>query len=399
MQDNGENKTKICMLSSVPVTLGTFYSALIRQLKDCDFEVFLVSSDAMQLRKLGDELGCKVFSTSISRQISPVNDVVSMCKLLRYFRKQRCEIVHAHTPKGGLIGMISSWLAGTPNRVYTIHGLVSETADGLKKRLLWFCEWLCCKLATQVLAVSPSLRQLVIDEGICPARKIQVFGHGSACGIDLEKFRPTGSLSLLRTHARNQYNIPDDTIVIGYLGRITPDKGIRTLVSAFEKLQSKKADLYLLLVGDFESVRDALDIETARKIESNPNILCNGTFVYDVLPFYAAMDIFVLPSRREGFGLTIIEASALELPVIATRVTGCVDAVVNNVTGLLVDVDNVEELSDAMLKLVNDSELRHTLGRNGCRRVRALFDSRTLVQDHVNFYKKLLGANTLSQMD
>ena len=396
MQDNGESKIKICMLSSVPVTLRNFYGALIRQLKDCDFEVILVSSDVLELSKLGDELACEVFATSILRQISPINDVVSIYRLFRYLSEHKCDIVHAHTPKGGLIGMIASWLAFTPNRIYTIHGLVLETTTGLKRKLLWFAEWLACKFSTWVLAVSPSLRQRIIDEGICPARKIQVFGHGSACGIDIKKFTRSERFSAFRDQIRSGYNIPQDAIVIGFLGRIVPDKGIETLVRAFEKLQEKNVKCYLLLVGSFETVRGTLNDTTIQIIEGNPYILCNREFVSDVLPFYAAMDILTLPSRREGFGLTLIEASALELPVIATRVTGCVDAVVDVETGLLVEVDNVEQLANAMLKLAKDYELRKSMGRKGYDRVRMYFDSRDLICSHIKLYNKVLRTQSVS---
>ncbi|MBN1796608.1 MAG: glycosyltransferase family 4 protein [Sedimentisphaerales bacterium] len=360
---------------------------MIRKLIDSDYEVTLVSSDFDNLNKLKEDLNCKIYSTPISRRVSPFRDIISICRLSLFLHKQKFKIVHAHTPKGGFIGMISSRLAFIPNRIYTIHGLVLETARGIKKKLLWFSEWLSCKLATQVLAVSPSLRQRVIDEGICSEEKIQVLGYGSACGINIDKFTRNENYSVMRSSIRSDYNIHEDAIVIGFLGRIVPDKGIETLVLAFKGLQKLDKRCYLLLVGNFETVRDCLDGETIQEINNNPQIICNGEFVSDVLPFYAAMDINVLPSRREGFGLTLIEASALELPVISTKITGCVDAVEDNVTGLLVDVDDVEQLSDAMLKLVNDSELRCTLGKNGRQRARDLFDSRRLVTSHISLYQ------------
>jgi len=304
------------------------------------------------------------------------------------------DIIHAHTPKGGLIGMISSWLARIPNRVYTVHGLVLETAKGLRRGVLWLAEWLSCKLATQVLAVSPSLRQCVINEGICPAEKISVLGSGSVCGIDLKRFSPNESFLSTRAKTRAEYHIPDDAIVIGFLGRLVFDKGIKTLVKAFEKLQQKVSKSYLLLVGNFETVRDSLDDETVQKIKDNAHIVYNNEFVSDVLPFYAAMDIVTLPSRREGFGLTLIEAAALELPTVGTKVTGCVDAVVDGVTGLLVEVDNSEELYQGMLKLAQDSELRKKLGRQGRERVEAIFDSTMMIDRYINLYEKLTGRIT-----
>lgn len=384
---------RICMISSIPITLG-FFKNLIRGLNQRHTEITLVSSDLPELYQFESELNCEVFTTTISRQISPFRDIVSISRLWNYFRQKKIDIVHAHTPKGGLIGMISSWLARIPNRVYTVHGLVLETAKGLRRGVLWLAEWLSCKLATQVLAVSPSLRQCVINEGICPAEKISVLGSGSVCGIDLKEFSRNESFVFAGAKIRAEYHIPDDAIVIGFLGRLVFDKGIKTLVKAFEKLQQKVSKSYLLLVGNFETVRDSLDDETVQKIKDNAHIVYNNEFVSDVLPFYAAMDIVTLPSRREGFGLTLIEAAALELPTVGTKVTGCVDAVVDGVTGLLVEVDNSEELYQGMLKLAQDSELRKKLGRQGRERVEAIFDSKMMIDRYINLYEKLTGRIT-----
>jgi len=285
--------------------------------------------------------------------------------------------------------MVSSYLAHVPNRVYTIHGLPLETSRGLERKLLSLAEWLSCKLATSVLAVSPSLRQRVIEEGLCAAEKINILGNGSACGVNLSKFKASESVTLAGKNVRASYNIPEDAIVIGFLGRVVPAKGIESLVEAFEKLQQKVSKSYLLLVGNFETVRDSLDDETVQKIKGNAHIVYNNEFVSDVLPFYAAMDIVTLPSRREGFGLPLIEAGAMELPAIATRVTGCMDAVADGVTGLLVEVNNSHHLYEAMLKLARDGELRKKLGKQGRKRVETLFDSELLIDKYISFYDGL----------
>jgi len=386
--ENG--KIKICILSSVPVTLWSFYRGLIHQLQDDDFEVTLISSDFPELYKMKNELNCDILATTISRQISPLRDIISICKVRHYLRRQKFVIIHAHTPKGGLVGMISAWMARIPNRIYTVHGLPLETAKGLKKKLLWSAEWLSCKLATKLLAVSPSLMKRVVDKRFCPKEKITVLNKGSACGIDLRKFRLTKDVLQKAKRVRAQYHIPEEAIVIGFVGRIVPDKGIKVLVEAFKRLQQEIAQSYLLLIGEFETVRETFDKETMDVIRNNKHIAYNGQFTNDVLSFYAAMDIVVLPSRREGFGLTLIEAGALELPTIATRVTGCVDAVVDGITGLLVEVDNSEGLHEAMLKLVKEPELRRKLGSQGRKRVEELFDSQLFIDKHISLYKELI---------
>jgi glycosyltransferase involved in cell wall biosynthesis len=387
---NKYQKISICLLSSIPVTLWSFYQGLISKLKNNDFDVTLISSNMSELHILGNELNCKIFPVEIPRNVSPWKDIISIFKLWMYLLQTHPKIIHAHTPKGGLIGMIASFLARIPNRVYTIHGLPMETALGFKKKALWIAEWVSCKLATTVLAVSPSLMKRVLDERLTDFNKIRVLGKGSACGIDLTKFCPNKSLATTGRKVRTEYNIPTDAIVIGFVGRVVPDKGIKTLVNAFEKLQTAIPTVYLLIIGEFETVRDVLDNKTLDKIRNDTHICYNNKFVYDVLPFYAAIDVVILPSKREGFGLTLIEASALGLPAIATKVTGCVDAVVDGVTGLLVDADNSAQLCNAMLRLAEDSQLRKRLGQNGRRRVESIFDSKLLIAGHINLYRQLL---------
>jgi len=381
---------KICLVSSVPATLWRFYSELIEQLRAQGSEVTIVSSDAPKLHKMGQRYGCTVLPLEITRRISFLKDIVAIYRLTKHLRHEKYQIVHAHTPKGGFIGTISAFLAGTTCRIYTVHGLVLETSVGWKRKLLWFAEWLTCKLATELLAVSTSLKKKVVEEKLCPAEKIGILGNGTACGINLEKFTRTDRTVALGRLTREKLSIPGNAIVIGFLGRIVPDKGIKALIEGFTELQERVSNVYLLLVGRFDNVRETVDPETVRTIDENDKIRYAG-YVDDTVPFYAAIDIVVLPSRREGFGVSLIEGQALELPVVATRVTGCVDAVVDEVTGLLVDMDDHRQLAKAMLELIEKPELRKELGRAGCRRVRELFDSKQLIAEHMALYERVLG--------
>ena len=381
--------TRLCMISAIPGTLW-FYGGLIKQLKVSSVDVTIASSDMQRLTDFKEKLGCRVFPVEITRQISPLRDLGAICRLTRHFRRQKYDLVHAHTPKGGLIGMISAFLAGIDNRVYTIHGLVLETSTGLRRKLLWLSAWLTCKLATTVLVVSHSLRERVLEEKLCSVSKMQILGDGTACGINLEKFSPTEETAALGRQTREKLNIPNDAMVIGFVGRIVPDKGIKTLVDSFVKVQQQTANIHLLLIGRLETMRELISQKTLDIINSNGNIHFIG-HIKDSVPFYAAMDMFVLPSRREGFPYVPLEAAALELPVIATRVTGCVDAVVDNITGLLVDVDNDKQLAEAMLKLLEDAELRKELGRRGRERVKQLFDCKRLIAEHISLYERILG--------
>jgi glycosyltransferase involved in cell wall biosynthesis len=389
-QSNKGSFLRICLISPVPSTLLIFYGGLIRQLMQESVDVTVVSSPTPNLYRIRDQLGCKIFPLEIARGMSVLKDVITICKLTSYLRRENYDIIHAHTPKGGLLGMISAFLTRVPIRVYTMHGLLLDSFTGQKRKLLWLIEWLTCKLATDVLLVSYSVKQRVVQEKLWRLSKMRILGDGTACGIDLEKFNRTERTAILGRQVRQKLNIPENAIIVGYVGRIIPDKGIKCLVKAFEIVLKQLDNAYLLLIGAFETVIQTIDQKTIDMIKINDNIKSTG-HVEDVMPFYAAMDIVVLPSRREGFGMVLIEAGAMELPTIATRVTGCVDAVVDNVTGLLVEKDNDKQFAEAILKLARSGELRNKLGREGSKRTRKLFGSKRLIAEHMALYEKLLG--------
>jgi len=380
---------KICLIASSPVTLWNFYRDLISELGKSDYRVTVVASAMRELPMMKQYLNCEAFSVGIRRQISPLRDLFSIFCLWWYFLKKKQDIVHAHTPKGGLIGMISSFLARVPYRVYTIHGLPLDTAKGLKREILSLAEWLSCKLATEVLAVSPSLKTRILDEKICIPNKIRVLGNGSACGINLNKFSLNKDLIIEAKRIRAKYEIGEEAFVIGFVGRVVPDKGIEALVKAFKKFNEDFPDSYLMLIGEFETVRETINQETLNAIESDDHIVFNNKFEDNIVPFYGAMDILTLPTRREGFGLTLVEAAVMKLPTIATRVTGCVDAVEENVSGLLVTVDNPEELCAAMLSMAKNLDMRKKMGKHGCERAKRLFDSKLLIKEHMKLYSNL----------
>jgi len=374
------------------MTLWSFYRRLIERAVKEHYEVTLISSGPEELKWFRNELGVNTFAVEITRRFTPFRDLIAILKLWRLFRRERFDIVHAHTPKAVFVGMAASFLAGVPNRVSTIHGSLMLTSRGLKRKLLWIMEWLSSKAATHTLVVGKSLRSYLLDMKLYSPEKLKVLGEGSACGVDLGYFNPDSAFNNLRKQMREKFEISDDSVVIGFVGRLGPEKGIKALVQAFEKLLKAAPQSRLLLVGQFETVRNRLDDETINTIRKNHNICCNGQFSRDVLPFYAAMDIYILPSRREGFSMTLLEAAAVGLPTITTTAIGCADAVEDNVTGLVVEIDNVEQICDAMLRLVKDNKLRNKLGRQGRQRAQQFYDSRILIDKHIEFYTSLLGS-------
>lgn len=383
---------KICMVSSAPVTLWSFYRGLPGRLKDEGIDLEICSSPGKELDYFEKQYAITVHQVNILRQITPWRDMLAILKLVKIFKRNRYKLVHAHTPKAGLLGMIAATVAGVRCRIYTCHGLVLETEVGLKRHLLACAERISCALAHRVLSVSHSLVDKLEAYKICPKSKLMVLGDGTACGVELNRFTLNSDLIEKGKVIRRRHNIPDDATVIGFIGRLVPDKGVHILVESFTQLYELNPNTRLLVLGDFEPHRGRLPGQTLKVMNNHSGIIHVG-FTHEIEPYYVAMDVLVLPTRREGFPYAPLEAAALELPTVVTKVTGCVDAVVDNITGLLVEVGNVEQLLGAMLRLVKDPELRRQLGKQGRQRVEALFDSRLLIDKHINLYEELIDKN------
>ncbi|HEV56292.1 MAG TPA: glycosyltransferase family 1 protein [Phycisphaerales bacterium] len=384
---------RLVLIASIPRTLF-FYQGLIHELIAQGHDVRVLSSGHPELMDL-QEMGCSVLAVNIPRRISPFTDLVTIVRMVRDLRQRRPHIVHAHTPKAGLVGMLASFLVGVPHRIYTLHGCPLETATGLKRRLLWLSDRVACILATHVLVVSSTLHERFQAEGLCPVEKMHMLGDGTACGIDVDHFHPTAETAALAQQIRQEHHIPADAVVFGYVGRLVPDKGIKPLVDGFLDLYAGANHLRLLIVGDLDTSRERLDAVTLGHVDNHPAII-HVSHVKDPVPYYAAMDVVILPSRREGFSYVLLEAAAMERPTITTRATGCLDAVVDGQTGLLVDVDNAEQLRRAMAQLSEDATRRRAMGLAGRERVCRSFSLRRLVEEHLRLYEELyLGKSRL----
>jgi len=380
--------SRLCLVATVPSTLRAFYQPLIKSLCDAGHLVTLIASPGVELDEFRRTAPVQTHCVPITRAISPFRDLRSILMLIRIFRAQAFDLVHTHTPKAGLLGMIASCMARVPRRVHTLHGLPLETARGLKRRLLIMADRLTCGLAHKVCVVSASLRHRALDLQLCDPRKAVVLADGTACGVDLLRFTRTTAVLDQAAEIRRKLAIPPDAIVLGFVGWLVADKGVAELIDVFTALAKRHDNLHLLMIGPEGGKRDPLPPRTLGTIRQHRGIHYAG-LVSDPVPFYAAMDLCVLPTRREGFPYALLEAAALEVPVVATRVTGCVDAVVDGETGLLVDPVDPEGLAAAVERLARDPVLRSALGTAARRRVQASFGSDRLVQAHLALYGAL----------
>jgi hypothetical protein len=328
----------------------------LRALREAGFRVTLVSSPGELLGRTAAREGVDAIAIPMQRGIAPVADIVSLARLCWLLLRLRPDMTEFSTPKAGLLGTLAAMFCGVPRRVYMLRGLKLETCTGFKRLILLAAERLASACAHVVLCNSHSLRAEALALGVAPAAKLLLLGEGSSNGVDVERFSPGPS------DVRDRLGLPRGVPVLGFVGRLTRDKGLPELIEAFDTILKAEQEAHLLLVGWFDASEDALSASLRTRIESHPHIHCTG-FVADTAPYYRAMDVMVLPSWREGFPNVVLEAAATGIPVVTTISTGSRDSVVPEVTGLLIPPGYPEAISEAVLKLLRNPERRRRMGQ------------------------------------
>jgi glycosyltransferase involved in cell wall biosynthesis len=330
--------------------------ARLRALRNAGFRVTVVAGPGTLLDQTASAEGVERIAIPMHRSIAPLADLLALARLWRLLGAIKPDIVEFSTPKAGLLGALAAMLRGVPRRVYMLRGLRLETASGLKRCILLAAERMAAACVHTVLCNSESLRRQALAFRVAPAGKLLVLGDGSSNGVDTERFSPGPE------NPRSRLGIDPDALVIGFVGRLTRDKGLPELIEAFESILLAEPRARLLLVGWFDASEDALSVALRVYILTHPRICCTG-FVPDTAPYYRAMDILVLPTWREGFPNVVLEAAATGIPVVTTLCTGSRDAVIPEVTGLLIPPGYPEAIREAVLKLLRDPDRRRRMGQ------------------------------------
>lgn len=387
------NGVRLIHITTVPWSFF-FFRGQTAFMKSRGFDFRIISSPDGRLDQFGAREQVPTYAVPMARQITPLRDIRAVSQLFFTLRKIRPSIVHAHTPKGGLLGMVAAWVARVPIRIYHIRGLPYMTASGTKRRLLTWSERVSCALANQVLCVSNSIMDVAIEDRICSPHKIKVLGAGSGNGVDAyARFNPDRFSLEERDALRARYGIEKNARIIGYIGRIVRDKGIEELAAAWSVLAPQYPDVHLVLVGPLEP-QDPVSPASLDALQSHPRVhFMDDT--EDPAPYYSIFDVVTLPTYREGFPNVPLESAAMEIPVVATRIPGCIDAVVDGETGTLVAAQNAVELAGALSRYLVDPELRGAHGQAGRVRVLQEFQQEVVWEAIYQEYVRLLTARSL----
>ena len=365
-------------------------SYLSAGLRDRGYETILVAGSVGQgeqsMAYVAEELGVPVVTIPhLHREISPVRDLLATVRLARIIRAERPAILHTHTAKAGAVGRVAAFLAGRrrpPIIVHTFHGHVLRGYFGRfwtgVFRLLE--RWLA-RITDALVAVSPEVRDELVAFGVAPASKFRVI----RLGIELDERLDRDGAA--RAETRRVMGIGDERFVMGWIGRMTAVKRTDIVLRSFSRLKDEGVDAVLCMVGDGPDRRSVEDL--AGELGVMRDSLFPG-YQEDVGPFFAAFDVFVLPSGNEGTPVTAIEALASGCPVVATRVGGVPDVVTDGEDGFLVEPGDVEELAARLAQLANDPDLRGRMGAAGRERMRSRYAVDRLIDDIDRLYRDLL---------
>lgn len=389
---------RLVHVTTVPMTLEFFLRGQIRHLVNSGIEVIAISSPGPALGRVAERDGIEVHAVPMTRGINPITDFVTMLRLWRLFVNLRPTIVHSSTGKAGPLAMLAAVLARVPIKVYSLRGIMIDRRTGAAKKILRALEMITCKCADRVLAVSRSVAESMVHEKLCSACKITVPAGGSSNGVDAAgRFNPYVVSPDEQERLRLRWGIPGDALVIGFVGRLITGKGIGELAAAWRRVRERYDSVFLVIVGPTED-QDPVPAHILDTLRYDERVAMVDYVDNDEMPlFYRMADLIVLPTYSEGFPNVLLEAAAMALPVVATRVTGCVDAVVDQTTGTLVPPRDADALEAAIVRYVRDPELRRLHGNAARERVLRWFRPEPIWDAVLAEYCRLLDAKGLSQ--
>lgn len=384
-------KHKLFRLTTVAVSMNIILKGQLAFMNSYFDVTGITTEDEKHFKEIEIREGVRMIPVFISRNISLISDLKTLFNLIFFFFKERPTIVHTHTPKAGLLGMLAAYLTRVPVRMHTVGGMPLMEVTGFKRKILNTTEELTYALAHKVYPNSKGLSEFILDQGFANSDKIKVLANGGSNGINTEFFSKEAltQMGLNRSNLREELNIQDEHFVFCFVGRFAKEKGMVELINVLDRL-SESFSIKLLLVGKFEESYGSLDDNLKQRILSHRNVIYPGR-ADDVRPYYYLSDAFVFPSYREGFPNAVLEAGSMGLPSIVTDINGCNEIVKHGINGLLIPAKNERELEKAMIDFVSNKQLYSELASNARRIIQENFKREFVWQSLLEEYNYYLG--------
>jgi glycosyltransferase involved in cell wall biosynthesis len=382
--------TKILRITTVQESLESLLKGQLKFLKTQGYDLSMASAITAhdRIEALEKQEGCKHYNLPLTRKITPIKDFIAIWKTYKLIRKLKPTIVHTHTPKAGMVGMIAAWFARVPIRLHTVAGLPLMEKEGFIKKILIGVERITYAFATQIYPNSFGLKDY-INHHISRSHKIKVIGQGSSNGINTLNFSKSKEIINEAQLIRAKLNININDYVWIFVGRVVGDKGINELVEAFDIFQKEYPNNALLIVGPYEKGLDPLKAQTENLLESHEKIFHVG-FQKDIRPYLCLSNSLVFPSYREGFPNVPMQAACMGLSLILSDINGCNELIKNNESGLLIPPKSVVAIINSMKRLYLSKEFGKQLGINAYNEVIQKY-SQPVVWNHIlSAYKSLL---------
>ncbi len=378
---------KLIRITTVPISLDKLLSGQLRFMSSY-YDVTAISSTDADLKKVGIKEGVKTHTLEMTRKITPLKDLKAVFELYNYLKAEKPFIVHTHTPKAGIVGMLAAKMAGVPNRLHTVAGLPLLEATGMKRKILELVEKLTFSCATKVYPNSFVLRDILISSNLCDGNKLKVLGNGSSNGINTAHFSASQFSDVENSNLKNQLGINQDDFVFIFVGRLVSDKGINEMIVAFKTLLETQHSVKLLLVGNFEDALDPLSDSTMTIINSNENIMLAG-YQDDVRPYFAIANALVFPSYREGFPNVVMQAGAMGLPCIVSNINGCNEIIVEGENGTIIPIKDAEAILQAMVKMTSDRQYYELMKESARRMIMSRYEQQLIWDAILGEYQSL----------
>lgn len=384
--EKNQRKIKICYVVTIDITIKLILLNYLKLLKSENYETWVVCSSGPFLEDIRKE-GIKIKTIKITRRITPISDLRALFQLIYFFKKEKFDIVQTQTPKAGFLGQLAAKLAGVPIIINNNFGFYfQKNSPWLKKRFFILLEKIAAKCSDLAFFINREDIQTAIKEKICQPEKVKYLGYG----IDFNRFNPERFSADLILKKKKELGIPPSKTILGIIARLVAEKGYLELFEAFQKVIQKFPETLLLIIGYKEPEKeDGISIEITKKYGIEKNILFLGERK-DVDEIYPLMDIFILPSHREGLGNTILEASAMRRPVIATDIRGCRESVDDRKTGILVPPKNPAKLAEAIIYLLENPKIWAELGEAGRKKIEKDFGEELVFNRMKEEYQRLV---------